>query len=145
MKNLERGMIMMSDCKTSKLNILVVEDESLVAKALTVTLMRLGHEVTSIASTGEDAVQRAEEEKPDLILMDIILDGEMDGIDAVKAICSRSQIPFIYVTAHADQNTKQRADQTKPYGYLIKPYKEKELEAAICEAVARCEMETAEE
>jgi CheY-like chemotaxis protein len=128
-----------------KLNILVVEDESLVAKALTVTLMRLGHVVTSIASTGEEAVERAEEEKPDLILMDIILDGEMDGIDAAKIIYSRSQIPFIYVTAHADQNTKERADLTGPYGYLIKPYKEKELAAAICEAVARYEKETEQE
>lgn len=135
----------MSDCELSKLNILIVEDESLVAKALSVTLMRLGHKVTLIASTGEEAIQRAKEERPDMILMDIILDGEMDGIEAARIISSRAPIPFIYVTAHADQNTKERADLTRPFGYLIKPYKEKELEAAICEAVARCEKEAGQE
>lgn len=128
-----------------KLNILVVEDESLVARALSVTLMRMGHKVTSIASTGEEAVEKAEKEKPDMVLMDIILDGQMDGIEAVKIIRSRSHIPFIYVTAHADQNTKERAEQTGPYGYLVKPYKEKELENAIREAVERHKQETSQE
>lgn len=118
-----------------KAKILVVEDEYLVGTALKITLIRLGYEVTSIVSTGKEAIEKAEKEKPDLILMDIVLEGEMDGIEAANEIYSRFKIPVIYVTAHADIMTRERADSANPFGYLIKPYKDEELDKIILKAL----------
>ncbi|PKL66187.1 MAG: hypothetical protein CVV28_12100 [Methanobacteriales archaeon HGW-Methanobacteriales-1] len=115
----------------SEVKILIVEDERILALGLKKKLEKLGFMVTATASTGEDAIKSVKSDKPDLILMDIVLKGEMDGIDAAKLIISMHNIPVIYLTAYADDKTINRAAQTYPYGYLMKPYKERELKANI--------------
>ncbi len=110
--------------------ILVVEDEALVAEDIRRTLQNLGYIVPS-ASSGEEAIKKAGEYKPDLILMDIILKGKMDGIETARQISSRFDIPVIYLTAHSDKTTLDKAKITEPFGYIIKPFKEKELNMAI--------------
>lgn len=111
--------------------ILVVEDEGIVAKSIKDMLTRLGYEVPAIAASGEDAIKRAAEHKPDLVLMDIVLRGTVDGIEAAKEIRARFDIPVIYLTAYADDTTVSRAKMTAPYGYLVKPFNERELHAAL--------------
>ncbi|TAJ44128.1 response regulator [Methanofollis fontis] len=111
--------------------ILVVEDEAIVAMALEDTLISLGYTVAGSVRTGHDAIQKAGETRPDLILMDIRLDGDMDGVEAAGRIYARFCIPVIYLTAHSDEKTLERAMQTQPYGYLIKPFRQRELYAAI--------------
>jgi two-component system, LytTR family, response regulator LytT len=115
----------------SKTNILVVEDESIVSKDIQNTLKKLGYNIVGASSTGEDAIAVAEEAKPDLILMDIMLKGEMSGIDAATVIKERFNIPIIYLTAYADESTLNRAKITEPYGYIIKPFKEIDLHTSI--------------
>jgi len=111
--------------------ILVVEDEWVVADQICRNLMGFGYSVCSIASTGDEAIAKMEEHRPDLILMDIVLKGNMDGIETAERITSRFNIPIIYLTAYANKEYIERAKQTKPSGYLIKPFKEKELHANI--------------
>jgi CheY-like chemotaxis protein len=94
-------------------------------------LEQLDYEVTALASTGQAAIREAEETKPDLVLMDIILDDEMDGIEAAGVIRSLLNIPMIYLTAHADHATRERADATRPLGYLSKPIMKNELRRMI--------------
>jgi len=121
--------------------ILVVEDESVIAMHISSSLKKLGYTVLSVLSRGEDAIQKAEELRPDLILMDIMLKGEMDGIEATEQIQSRFNIPVAYLTAHGDEATLQRAKISEPFGYILKPFKEKELHVAIEIALYRFEME----
>ena len=111
----------------NKENILVVEDEWIIAKQICGNLKDFGYEVSPIASTAEEALRLAETEKPDLILMDIVLKGNMDGIDAVGQIALRFDIPIIYLTAYTNQEFLERAKHTKPFGYLVKPFNEQEL------------------
>lgn len=118
-----------------KLRILIVEDELLFAKLVKIYLRDLGHEVAAAVTTGEEAIEKAEETKPDLVLMDIVLGGEMDGIESAGVIYSRFSIPFIYLTAHGDRETRERAQLTKPLAYLIKPIKKQELASAIDKAL----------
>jgi putative two-component system response regulator len=112
-------------------NILVVEDEWVVANQICKNLRDFGYTVCSTASTGDEAIERAEAERPDLILMDIVLNGKMDGIEAADRITSQFDIPVIYLTSYTDQEYIERAKQTKPFGYLVKPYHLKELYANI--------------
>ena len=121
--------------------ILVVEDERIVALEIKDTLTQLGYEVVASTSTGEEAVTQAEAHRPDLVLMDIHLKGEMDGIEAADTIWSSFAIPVIYLTANADEETLQRAKITEPYGYLIKPFEENELHTTIEMAMYRSRME----
>jgi PAS domain S-box-containing protein len=114
-----------------KSRILVVEDESIVARNIQNRLTKLGYDVCGVTSTGEDAVNLAKELQPDLVLMDIVLRGEIDGIDAAKLIRSEFHIPIIYLTAHADLGTIKRATDTEPFGYILKPFKVKEIRSAI--------------
>ena len=114
-----------------KLRILVVEDETILALDLAMCLGDLGHEVAATARTGEQAIQKASESQLDLVIMDITLDSEMDGIQAAEIINRGHQVPLIYVTAHADDKTRQRAEMTKPLGYLTKPIRTQELEKAL--------------
>lgn len=107
--------------------ILIVEDESLIAYDLASSLEHLGYEVAGIATSGEDAIRMVEEDRPDLILMDIILDGEMDGIETAREIHNRHSIPVIYLTANADEATVTRARDTAPHAYITKPTNEREL------------------
>jgi CheY-like chemotaxis protein len=114
-----------------KLRILVVEDETILALDLAMCLSDLGHEVAGTAVTGEEAIQKAKDTKPDLVLMDITLDSEMDGIQAAEIIYRNLEIPMIYVTAHADKETRERAEMTNPLGYLIKPIRTPELQETL--------------
>jgi CheY-like chemotaxis protein len=125
----------------SQPRILVVEDEGIVAHDIKHMLNGLGYEVPVIASSGEDAIKRVAEKKPDLVLMDIVLGGDMDGIEAAKQIRARFDIPVVYLTAYADETTVSRAKMTAPYGYLVKPFTEGELHAAIEIALHKHEME----
>lgn len=111
--------------------IVVVEDEGIVAQDLQQTLQRLGYVVPVTAASGEEAIKAAETHKPDLVLMDIVLQGEMDGIEAGNEIRFRFNIPILYLTAYGDQQMLERAKITEPTGYLLKPYDEKGLQAAI--------------
>ncbi len=108
-------------------NILIVEDERIVATDLRQRLVSVGYTVVGIASTGEDAIRMTEETSPDLVLMDITLRGEMDGIQAAGAILGQHEIPVLYLTAHADSGTLERAKITGPFGYILKPFDERDL------------------
>jgi PAS domain S-box-containing protein len=119
--------------------ILIVEDQRLIAADIENTLKKLGYSVVASVATGEDAVEKATEVRPDLALMDIRLRGAMDGIQAAEAIRARTDIPIIYLTAYADEETILRARGTAPFGYLVKPFNERELRAAIEIAIAKHE------
>ncbi len=115
----------------AKINILVTEDESIVAKDIERSLTKLGFNVVGIADTGEKAIDLAEKFKPDLALMDIMLKGEMTGIEAAESIRMQFNIPIIYLTAYADDSTLKKAKITEPYGYILKPFKEIDLHTTI--------------
>lgn len=115
----------------NKTNILIVEDESIVAKDIQQSLKKLGYGVLGICSSGEDAIGLATELKPDLILMDIMLKGNMNGIEAAAQIRQKIGKPVIYLTAYADESTLAKAKQTEPYGYIMKPFKEIDLRSSI--------------
>ncbi|MBV9385863.1 MAG: response regulator [Chroococcidiopsidaceae cyanobacterium CP_BM_ER_R8_30] len=119
--------------KTAK--ILVVEDESIVAKDLQKRLIRIGHVVPTTASSGEEALSKATEISPDLVLMDIRLKGKMDGVETAKQIQSRFNIPVIYLTGYTDKEISQHTEVTQSSLYLLKPFKEKELRAVIATAL----------
>jgi signal transduction histidine kinase len=124
-----------------RVNILVVEDERVVALDIKGILESRGYIVPAIASSGKEAIQLASEEHPDLILMDIRLKGEMDGVQAAEEIRTRLDIPVIYLTAYADEATLQRAKITEPFGYLLKPFEERELCSTIEMACYKHQME----
>ena len=126
----------------SKTNILIVEDESIVAKDIQHSLKKLGYTVVGMCSTGEDAIRTAEEVKPDLVLMDIMLKGDMSGIEAAGQIREKFNIPIIYLTAYADESTLSKAKVSEPYGYIIKPFKEIDLHTSIEMAIYKHEKET---
>ncbi len=111
--------------------IMVVEDEWIVADQLCNNLKDLGYMVCSTASTGDEAIRKVAEDRPDLILMDIVLKSKMDGIEAAERITSQFDIPVIYLTAYTNQEYIERAKQTKPFVYLVKPFKQNELYANI--------------
>jgi len=115
----------------TKSRILVVEDEAIVAMGIKQKLEELGHQVVDTVYSGEDAVETALKTYPDLILMDIVLKGEMDGIEAASKIRKQQDIPVIYLTAYSDEEILERARVTEPYGYIIKPFKKSELNANI--------------
>ncbi len=120
-----------------KIKILIVEDEFLIARGLARKLDKLGYEVVDIVASGAEAIQRTAEHYPDLILMDIVIEGEIDGIETASQIYKSYFIPVIYVTAYADDQTLKRAQGTGSYGYLLKPYKDRELHATIQMALSK--------
>ncbi len=113
------------------LRIMIVEDESLVARDIDNMASSLGYEVCGIASSGEEAVAMAARLRPDLILMDVIIKGGLDGISAAEKIWENYRIPLIYVTAYADELTLKRAKITEAFGYILKPFDERELKVTI--------------
>ena len=117
--------------------ILVIEDETITALEIQNKLESWGYEVVGLAGSGEDAINLANEKGTDLILADIVLRGEMDGIDAVERISRNFDVPVIYLTAHADGDTFERAKLTKPSGYCIKPFNDTELKYSIEIALLR--------
>ncbi|MFW5863044.1 MAG: PAS domain S-box protein [Spirochaetota bacterium] len=122
--------------------VLVVEDEALIALDTKKTLENLGYEVTAIAYSGKDAIRLAEETRPDIILMDIVLRDEMSGIETVRIIHEKQDIPVIYMTANADIATIEEARETGPYGYLNKPFGDRDLYSAIDTALYKHQMES---
>jgi diguanylate cyclase (GGDEF)-like protein/PAS domain S-box-containing protein len=125
-----------------KSRIMIVEDERIVALDLKQNLESCGLDVVAVASSGEQAVAEAARHHPDLILMDINLDGAMDGTAAALEIRSRLRIPVIFLTAYTEERTLQRAEASVPYGYLVKPVESRELQAALRMALARRQAET---
>ncbi|WP_028587244.1 HD domain-containing phosphohydrolase [Desulfocurvus vexinensis] len=116
---------------TPKPTILVVEDETIVAMDIRHRLTNLGYSVADVVPTGEGAVEAARRLRPDVVLMDIMLAGAMDGVQAAGAIAQSCDIPVIFVTAYADEETLQRAKATQPFGYVIKPFDDREVHTAI--------------
>lgn len=121
--------------------ILIVEDEGIEALDLQYRLTCMGYTAPDIVTTGEESVKKAEEISPDIVLMDIMLPGEMDGVEAAERIQALFDIPVIYITAYADEDTLQRAKITEPYGYLVKPFRERELNITIDMALYKHRME----
>ena len=115
--------------------ILIVEDEAVISFGIKASLERAGYSVLGIVTTGEEAVAMALERRPDIILMDIILEGSLDGIEAARRIRQEVDIPVIYLTANADERTVNSARDTMPYGYLNKPINERDLLTNIDSAV----------
>ena len=120
--------------------ILVVEDEGIVGKDIQKTLQNFGYDVPCVVSSGEAAIQKAEENRPDLVLMDIVLKGKIDGIEAAEQIRSRFDIPVVYLTAYTDDKTLERAKVTEPFGYVVKPFEDRELKTAIEMALYKAKM-----
>ncbi len=120
--------------------ILIAEDEAIVAKDLCDSLKSLGYLVAGVVRTGEEAIEKAAD-KADLILMDIRLAGKIDGIEATRQIRSRFSTPVIYLTAYADEEMLERAKVTEPFGYLVKPFQERELRPAIEMALYKSQAE----
>jgi PAS domain S-box-containing protein len=115
----------------TKAHIMVVEDERIVAADIQDRLRALGYGVTALVTTGEEAEQVAADTRPDLVLMDIMLKGKMDGVEAAERITGALDIPVVFLTAHADETTLQRAKITAPFGYILKPFDERELHTTV--------------
>ncbi|MDP3483900.1 MAG: response regulator, partial [Methanobacteriaceae archaeon] len=126
----------------SKTKVMVVEDESIVAIDISQRLDSLGYEVSATVSSGEKAIEMAEKTKPDIILMDIVLKGNIDGIEAAEVIGEKFKIPIVYLTAYSDEKTLKRAKYTGPFGYIIKPFEDRELHSVIEVALYKNEMDT---
>ncbi len=126
-----------------KATILIVEDEAIVAEDLSQKLGRLGYEVRGITARGEEAVALARERRPDLVLMDIRLQGAMDGVEAAEHIRRECAVPVIFLTAHSDRETLERAKLAEPFGYILKPFEELELETHIEMALYKHQAEQA--
>jgi len=123
------------------INIMVVEDSGIVALDIKQCLLSLGYQVPAVVSSGEEAVDKAIEFGPDLVLMDIMLKGDMDGIEAAAEIRSRLNIPIIYLTAYSDRETLKKAKITEPFGYIIKPFEERALHTTIEMALYKSDMD----
>src|SRR6516165_3391864 len=126
---------------TGKKQILVVEDESLIAADLQKRLERMGYSAPAVAHSGEEALGYARKTPFDLVLMDIRLKGPMDGIAAANRLKHELQMPVVYITAHADHETVERAKLTEPFGYVIKPVADATLRSAVQIALYKDEME----
>ena len=123
------------------LRILAVEDEVLVRRFIDRTLTKLGHRVVGIVATSKDCIEMAKKESPDLILMDVKISGEIDGIETADLLQKESNIPVIFLTGNADVATVERAAKTRPYGYIVKPFNEKDLGSAITIAMSRARLD----
>src|SRR4029453_13885982 len=124
-----------------RVRMLVVEDERIVSMDLQRRLKAMGYEIAGAAVSGEEAIEKAEALRPDMVLMDIMLDGELDGIQAAEIIREKFKLPVIYLTAYADTATLERAKITEPFGYILKPFEERELHGHIEIALYKNRME----
>jgi PAS domain S-box-containing protein len=123
-----------------KASIFIVEDELIVADDIRETLKNMGYSVLGIAKSGEEALEKVKELHPELVLMDIHLAGNMDGIETAGLIHTQFDIPVIYLTAYADNNLLERAKVTEPYGYILKPYNDREIQSVIEMALYKHQM-----
>ena len=117
--------------KNNVKKIMIVEDELLVAHEIESALLKDKYEICSIAVTGEESLKAAEEMKPDLVLMDILLSSDMTGVEAACEMYKRHGTPIIFLTAYADEKTLEDAFMAHPYGYLVKPVREKDIRTAV--------------
>ena len=129
--------------KISAGKIMVVEDEVVIAMRLQQRLTSMGFDITGVAYSGEDAVEQARRLRPDLILMDIMIPGKLDGIAAAKVIKAELNIPVVFLTAFSEDKIIERAKQAEPYGYILKPFQDRELKAAVEIALYKNKMEKA--
>jgi len=104
--------------------ILVVDDEAIITMQLEERLSAMGYTVAAMAANGEDAIEKAKRTKPDLVLMDIVMPGRYNGIEAAKVITDELDIPVVFVTSYADDAIIEKAKQVRPYGYIVKPFNE---------------------
>ena len=112
-------------------NILITEDEAIVRKDIERCLTSLGYNVVATADSGKEAIEKALEHKPDLCLMDIMIKGDMSGISAAEEIKKSLDVPVIFLTAYADEGTLTSAKSAEPHGYILKPFKEADIQAAV--------------
>lgn len=124
-------MATLSGNPTGNFRILIVEDEKIIAKDLELRLIQMNYDVAACVSTGKEALALVKSEHVDLILMDIMIDGDIDGIETAELIHQQMDIPIIYLTAYADEITFQRAKLSDPFGYLLKPFQERDLDLTI--------------
>lgn len=129
----------------AKTQILVAEDETIIAMDIEMSLRNLGYEVVAIVPSGEQAIKKVAENKPDLVLMDIVLKGRMNGIEAAKRIRSRFRVPVVFLTAFADERTLKKAKITEPFGYITKPFQDTDLRVAVEIAIYKAKMEAERE
>jgi len=125
--------------------ILVVDDEAIITMQLEERLSAMGYTVAGMAASGEEAVEKARITRPDLVLMDIVMPGKMNGIEAAKIITTELEIPVVFVTSYADDTIIEKAKNVKPYGYIVKPFNELEIKAAIEVALFRKSAEQEEQ
>jgi two-component system, response regulator PdtaR len=125
-------------------NILVVDDEAIITMQLEERLTAMGYSVAGMAASGEDAIDKARRLKPDMVLMDIVMPGKLNGIEAAQVITDEMNIPVVFVTSYADDQIIEKAKKVKPYGYIVKPFNELEIKAAIEVALFRRQRETIE-
>lgn len=123
--------------------ILVVEDERIIATDIKDCLEKSGYTVPAVAAYGEQAITKVAEFKPDLVLMDVMLKGDMTGVEAAEEIVTRFNIPVVYLTAYSDQTTLEKAKVTQPFGYILKPFEETQLITTIEIAINRHQAEVA--
>jgi len=117
--------------------ILIVEDEAIVALDIQYTLEKLGYRVPAVVSSGEESIEKASEIHPDLVLMDIKLSGDMDGISAAEEIYDRFRIPVVYLTAYADEKILEEIGRIMLFGYISKPFDERVLKSTIEQALGQ--------
>lgn len=127
--------------KPQNKKILIIEDEFITASALNLLLGGMGFEIVGVEDTGEGAIKATEQLKPDIVLMDIVLNGEMNGITAATHIREQFNIPVIYLTGQADDSTIFQAIESEPFGYIIKPFEEKNLKTSIMMALYKHELD----
>ena len=127
--------------ESRKYKILVVDDEAVIALRLQKRLAEMGYEVPEIAFSGEEAVEKAGRLKPDLILMDVMMPGKLDGIDAAKKIKAEFNIPVVFITAFSEDHIVEKAKLAEPFGYILKPFQDREIKAAIEVSLCKKEME----
>lgn len=119
------------------IKILIVEDEKIVAIDLKRRLTKLGYQVTGMAASGQKALALIDQELPNIVLMDIHIQGDIDGVEAATILQKTHSIPVIYLTAYSEEKTLTRASATKPYGYLLKPFSDRELHIIIQVSIER--------
>jgi DNA-binding response OmpR family regulator len=128
---------MHADTSSVEPRALIIEDETLIAEELRVRLSRLGFSVIAAVGSGEEGVAIATRERPDLVLMDIRLNGNKDGVQAAKEIREQVDVPIVYLTAHSDRPTVDRANETDHDGFILKPFLRRELQSTIEVAMQR--------
>lgn len=121
---------------TAAARILIVEDERLIAVDLQKRLTRLGYSVVALAASGMEAIQKALALRPDLVLMDIRLQGEMDGVEAAQQILASAAIPVVFMTAYVDEETLRRVRATSPWGCLYKPFTPHQVQATLAHVLS---------